>query len=319
MSTFTLEPEGPFSLAAAARFGQAFAPSPTAGSEATIRLAFAAERAGWQTVGVELSQRGRDVHGRVVTRGGRAPARGLVDAAREQARRILSLDVDGRGFPALAERDPVVAALQARYPGLRPVLFLSPYEAAAWAIISQRIRITQAARIKAELARAHGESVAFRDGTLAAFPAPPRLAALEPGQRGLSDRKTAQLRALGHAALAGSLDADRLRRQAREDALRELQRLPGVGPFAAELVLIRGAGEPDYFPAHERRLEQAIRSAYGLPAGADADRLRTVADGWAPYRSWVAVLLRRWLEDGAPPLTLAAGGSAQTLHQVASA
>ncbi len=67
-------------------------------------------------------------------------------AVRARFARILSLDVDGSDFPAVGERDSVVGRLQARYPGLRPVLFYSPYEAAAWALIGQRIRIAQAAR-----------------------------------------------------------------------------------------------------------------------------------------------------------------------------
>jgi DNA-3-methyladenine glycosylase II len=57
------------------------------------------------------------------------------EAVRDHIRRILSLDVDGSGFPEVGVRDPVVGELQVRYPGLRPVLFYSPYEASAWAII----------------------------------------------------------------------------------------------------------------------------------------------------------------------------------------
>ena len=48
----------------------------------------------------------------------------------DQVTRILSLDVDGTGFPEVGRRDPVVGGLQARWPGLRPVGFYSPYEAA---------------------------------------------------------------------------------------------------------------------------------------------------------------------------------------------
>jgi DNA-3-methyladenine glycosylase II len=53
----------------------------------------------------------------------------------------------------VGERDPVVGEVQHRYPGLRPVGFWSPYEAAAWTIIGHRIRITQAAAIKGRHAR----------------------------------------------------------------------------------------------------------------------------------------------------------------------
>ncbi len=54
-----------------------------------------------------------------------------VGVVRRQVAQILLLDVHGRGFPEVAERDPVVGRLQARYPGLRPVGFYSPYEVAA--------------------------------------------------------------------------------------------------------------------------------------------------------------------------------------------
>jgi DNA-3-methyladenine glycosylase II len=70
-------------------------------------------------------------------------------AIRDQVARILSLDVDGSGFAAVGRADPVVAGLQRRYPRLWPVSFWSPYEAAAWAIIGQRIRNRQAATVKA--------------------------------------------------------------------------------------------------------------------------------------------------------------------------
>ena len=70
------------------------------------------------------------------------------EVVRDQVKRILSLDTDGNGFPQVGVRDPVVGKLQEGYPGLRPVLFYSPYEAAAWAIIGNRIQIVQAAKIK---------------------------------------------------------------------------------------------------------------------------------------------------------------------------
>ena len=120
--------------------------------------------------------------------------------------RILSLDVDGSGFPAVGSRDPVVAGLQERCPGLRPVGFWSPYEAAAWTIIGHRIRITQAAAIKARMARQLGEPVTFGDRVVYAFPAPARLASLD-SFAGLAGRKPEWLRSVAVAALDGQLDA----------------------------------------------------------------------------------------------------------------
>jgi DNA-3-methyladenine glycosylase II len=69
-----------------------------------------------------------------------------------------------------------VAELAARYPGLRPVCFGSPYEA-AWAVIGHRIRITQAAAIKERIAEQRGEHLTVAGAPLAAFPAPRALQA----------------------------------------------------------------------------------------------------------------------------------------------
>ena len=82
---------------------------------------------------------------------------------RRQVARILSLDVNGSDFPEVGVRDQVVQRLQARQPGFRPVLFYSPYEA-AWAIIGQRIRIVQAAKIKARMAEELCTAVEIRGG-----------------------------------------------------------------------------------------------------------------------------------------------------------
>jgi DNA-3-methyladenine glycosylase II len=196
---------------------------------------------------------------------------------------MLSLDVDGTDFAALGERDDVVRALRRRFPGLRPALFYTPYEAAAWAIIGQRIRMTQAATIKERLRDELGKS--------GAFPTPALLAQLSTPQPGLTDCKIGQLRALATAAEDGALMRERLRAMTHEDGLEHLQQLPGIGPFSAELILIRDAGNPDALPDHDTRLDDAIRSAYST---SDDSAIHQITESWRPYRAWVALLLRAW-------------------------
>jgi DNA-3-methyladenine glycosylase II len=58
------------------------------------------------------------------------------------------LDVDRGSWPQVGRRDPVIADAQARLPGLRPCGFHSRYEAAAWSVPVQRLRIVQAARLR---------------------------------------------------------------------------------------------------------------------------------------------------------------------------
>lgn len=118
--TFTLRGRGPFSLTAASRFGRGFTPSPTAGDDEHIRLAFPCEDAGWRTVGVRLSHRDGDVLGEVTVAGRGGADAPVLAAATDQCRRILSLDVDGDGFAEVGRRDPVVTASSRATPGCGP-------------------------------------------------------------------------------------------------------------------------------------------------------------------------------------------------------
>ncbi len=283
-----LSATGPFSLAASIRFLEGFAPAGThAGGQQALKLAFPVE-GGWRTAGAIVRQRGEKVTAAVY--GDADP-----EALGTQLTRLLSLDVDARGFAALGEHDPVVGELQLRYPGLRPVGFWSPYEAATWAILSQRVRIPQAVRAKRRLAEQLGTGITVEGHRLAAFPAPAALRRLRSFD-GVAERKLPWLRAVAEAALDGLLDGGRLRSIEPSRALAELRLLPGIGPFGAELVLIRGATHPDLFPAHERRLHAEMARAYGLQHPS-LERLEAIAEQWRPYRSWVALLLRARRED----------------------
>src|SRR5215210_5991615 len=99
MRQFGLSPRGPFSLVASSRFLEGFTPAGrTPGDGQSLRLAFVADTAfsapaAERTAGVALRTEGDTVIGEV---SGEAP----VEVVRAQVARILSLDVDGEGFPA---------------------------------------------------------------------------------------------------------------------------------------------------------------------------------------------------------------------------
>jgi DNA-3-methyladenine glycosylase II len=169
----------------------------------------------------------------------------------------------------------VIADAQRQLPGLRPCGFASPYEAAAWSVLSQRIRIAQAARLRADLVTRHGDG---------AFPAPAVLRRLD---LDLPGRKAEYLSAVAEAALDGRLDGPALRALDPDEAVLRVQEVHGLGPFAAELVVLRGANVPDALPRHEQRLDAEVAHRYG--AGRS---LEEVARVWRPYRTWAAVHLR---------------------------
>jgi DNA-3-methyladenine glycosylase II len=266
---------GPWSLETSRRFWEGFTPAALAGQPAGpgLRTVFCAE-GDWRRAGVEATQAGATA--RLMVSGD-----GDLEAATAQACRFLALDVDARGWPEVGRRDPVIGDAQAQLPGLRPCGFHSPYEAAAWAVLAQRLRIAQAARLRAELIARHGE-----DG---AFPPPDTLARAD---LDLPGRKSEYLRAVAEAALAGLLDGAALRALDPGQAIQRVQQVKGLGPFAAELVVVRGANAPDALPRHERRLDAEITERYG-----PRHTLTEISQAWRPYRTWAAVHLRALREQ----------------------
>src|ERR1700694_1129600 len=233
LQTFEIAPQGDYSLEEGAMFIGAWhrAPSDSGDPEGHLHLAFLTD-GDWTPVGVCLKQNSR---GHVLgTIYGDAPA----STVGKQVERILSLDVDGRGWPDVGKRDPVVARLQRTFPGFRPVNWSNAYEAAAWCVISSRISMRQGEGVKDRMSKELGHAIDVHGHVLWTFLGPDRLAHLEKFP-GLFGRKVEYLNALGRAALAGEVDTEALRSMPREEALESLQRLPGIGPWGSQLVRLR--------------------------------------------------------------------------------
>jgi DNA-3-methyladenine glycosylase II len=269
--TVTLDVRGPWSLGVSRRFWEGFTPSALSEdlqADGTLRTVFRVD-ADWSAARAQVSQHG--TRAEVTVEGD-----GDLDAAAAQTARFLALDVDATGWPHVGQRDHVIGAVQARLAGLRPCGFHSPYEAAAWSVLSQRVRIVQAARLR--------ERIVAEAGDGGAFPAPERLRHL---QLDLPGRKAEYLRAVADAALDGQLDGAALHVSEADQSVRELQSIKGIGPFAAELIVLRGANAQDAVPRHDRRLSSELSELYGSER-----TFEDVTSGWRPFRTWAAVYLR---------------------------
>jgi DNA-3-methyladenine glycosylase II len=300
--SFEIEPLGGYSLRESAGFIDAWHESPFEGgkTEGHLHLAFLTD-GDWSPVGVCLTQ---DPAGRVQ---GDVYGEAPVDAVHRQTARILSLDVDGRAWPDVGKRDPVVGELQRMFPGFRPVNWSNAYEAAAWSLISSRISMRQGQGIKERMCRELGESIDIHGHRLFCFPGPDVLIRLTTF-KGLFGRKVEYLNGLGRAALAGSLDTETLRAMPQEEALTALKTLAGIGEFGSQLIRLRALSAVDELPRREPRLLGAIRDSYGLSREPDIAELEVLAQRWRPYRMWVAVCFRRSLAGGAGMMHSRAAG-----------
>jgi DNA-3-methyladenine glycosylase II len=291
----TIKPLGRFSLRAAAAFGFGPTEGRPASFDGAMRLAFCVD-GGRGYAGAVLRQRGDDgpVGVELTLRDG-APR----EAALAQVARTVSLDHDGAAFERVGDQDKVIGGLQRAHPGQRPVLFHSPYEAAAWSVISARRPSAQGAKVRAALSERLGRTFELSGRTLRAFPQPSALAEIPDAFPGLNDTKIQRLRQVAHAAAAGDLDVARIHELGPEAAFEELQRLPGIGPFYASLIVLRGSGFADaWLGARERRGADHVATYYALDADDQDRRVAEIVERWRPFRTWCQVLIRLAGERG---------------------
>ena len=180
-----------------------------------------------------------------------------------RAAAFLGIADDLRPFYAAAAGDPPMAEAARALHGLHQVRFLGLEEIAVYCVMMQRTPLAQAAGLKRRFLDRFGHAVTIGERTLRAMPSLDELATLEPaaiaeaiGHRGKAERIVAVVR--GVAALG-----ERFLRTARYAVAKDaLLALPGVGPFSAAAILLRGLGRVDELPSFEM-FERDGRRVYG--------------------------------------------------------
>lgn len=221
---------------------------------------------------------------------GAEPHPALAEEAIAFATRVFRLDVDPAPFEAMLARDPVLGALVARFPGLRPILSAEPFEALIFAVIGQQINVSFARTLKRRLVEQFGGWITVDGSRYPLFPAVETLAALAPADllaHQFSRQKADYIVGLARAVAAGDLDLAAVGARPFPEALAELTRHRGIGRWTAEYLLLRGYGADDSIPAGDLGLRDAIGRAYIGRRASEAE-VREVAARWAPHRGWAA-------------------------------
>jgi 3-methyladenine DNA glycosylase/8-oxoguanine DNA glycosylase len=226
---------------------------------------------------VEVENRGTitapDV--RCVFRPGDVSARSRAECARA-LRKILGLDLAPEPLLRLTTTDhrlrPTARALR----GMRPPRFADWFETFASVVPFQQLSLDAGVAIVARFVERFGEVVERSGRQRRAFPTAQRVAdARLDALRGcgLSSRKAESLRYLARAVESNELSEASLSTMSTADAFRTLIELPGIGPWSASLILLRGLGRLDVFPAGDVGAARALRTLFRLTPRASIERL----------------------------------------------
>jgi AraC family transcriptional regulator, regulatory protein of adaptative response / DNA-3-methyladenine glycosylase II len=214
-----------------------------------------------------------------------------------RCRCLLDLDADVARIDAALGRDPLLAPLVRRRPGLRVPRATDGFELAVRAILGQQVTLAAARRTGARLVALYGRPLDEPAGAVThLFPTPAAVAEVDSLELRLPRARATALRALARAVLDGELDLSPGADRAASE--RTLLALPGIGPWTASYVGMRALGDSDAFPPGDAAVRRALErlGQDGRPAAA-----QRLAERWHPWRSYALMHLWRTAPaSGAP-------------------
>lgn len=214
-----------------------------------------------------------------------------------RVRRLFDLDADIETINQHLSRDPLLASLVGRRPGLRAPGGWDGFELGVRAILGQQISVAAARRLAGELVARHGQTVpracACHESLSHVFPTSARLARAESIGLRIPRARQLALKALAEAA-AG--DPDLFRPSASiETSVTRLRTIRGVGEWTAQYIALRALREMDAFPSSDIGLIRAAAQAGGTRSR--SENLLSRAESWRPWRAYAAQHL--WASDAA--------------------
>lgn len=215
----------------------------------------------------------------------------IPDAVR-RVRRMFDLDADPRAIAAILAQDPLLARALNMHPGLRVPCGWDGFELTVRAVLGQQISVAGATTLARRVVERWGTRLRMpADGPRGldqAFPTPDALRGASLEEIGLPKARAATLRTLSIAVTEGRLSF--AGGQRLEDFVERAIALPGIGPWTAHYLAMRGLAMPDAFPAGDLVLQQRLGAAEG---GTRLSERATEARSqrWRPWRAYAALHL----------------------------
>jgi DNA-3-methyladenine glycosylase II len=184
-------------------------------------------------------------------------------------------------FARLIERDPVIARLNACFPGLRPVRQFDLLAALVRCISAQQVNLRWAATTRSRLAEAFGEPHRVAGHLVYSLRADRLAGTTVPQIRALqfTTRKAEYIIGAAQAVADGRLSLADLSALPDEEVIARLTSLRGIGRWTAEWILARTLGRPRVV-AGDLGMRKAVGLAYLDDPLPTESQVRTATAHW---------------------------------------
>ena len=201
-------------------------------------------------------------------------------------------------FYGLAQNDPCFAPVTRELNGYHQVKFGSPFEAATWAIVSQRSRMSTAREASQSLLKTLRHPIHLEEHDYWAFPDPQEVAPL--GEADLPFALHGLRRGeyiLDAARAFASVTPDFLRYAPDAEMEEWLRGIRGIAPWSACFFLLRALGRYQRLPENERGLTRAASLVYGAGMTLTSQDLERISNEYGQWRGYWAHYLRVWAQS----------------------
>lgn len=237
---------------------------------------------------------------RVTLTGGRINQR-TEEHARAALTALLGLERDLSPFYSLAEGDPFLRTLAARFRGVKPPRFPTLFECLVNAIACQQLTLTVGIRLLNRLVEAHGTTTPKT--SIHAFPTPTRIESLGPQALtplGFSRAKARSIVDLAAAINNGTFVPRAIENLDDREAVQALVQLHGIGRWSAEYALLRGLGRLHVFPGDDVGARNNLARWLDRRGALDYAGVQAAVRPWQPFAGLVYfhLLLANLAESG---------------------
>jgi AraC family transcriptional regulator of adaptative response / DNA-3-methyladenine glycosylase II len=225
----------------------------------------------------------------------------VADAVAESVTHLFDLRGEPDAVRSVLSRDPALAVIVQRLPGLRVPGAFDGFELAVRAILGQQVSVKSATTLAGRWARAFGRAIhtPFAELDRVAPTAEMMAAASEDaiGVLGIIGSRARSIVAVASAVTEGAVrlspptdgHSSGLQAPHVHAQIEALRRLPGIGPWTAHYIAMRALHWADAFPGTDLMLLRA--------ANASAKELAVRAEAWRPWRAYATHYL--WQSLGA--------------------
>lgn len=219
------------------------------------------------------------------------PVHGDIATIVQRCRRLFGVDEAPLGQRSPIADDQLLGPVAAAHPMLRVPRCFDRFETVIRIVVGQQVSLRGASTLAGRVARRAGPPITNQaPGLDTVFPTPEELAAADLSGLGLTERRAATIVGVARAVIDNRIDL--YQPGTIDDIVTRWTTLDGIGPWTAHMIAMRVLAHDDAMPSGDLGVRRAVAAMQGIDIDAATPAaVATLAEPWAPHRSWAAQLL----------------------------